>query len=266
MTIRLLTVDEHQRILAQLVTLGQSVEGFPPNAAGFEYTSLLACFHLHNLACVRSLLALAKAFGNEWFPVTPGYAIARSLFETEINAHYIAADPATRSKRYLDFVHVVNKREMEACAKHRKSSDPTWREAMETTWQQEWANRERTVNAQFARVAPMFRQGSKKTKLCSSWAGKSIREMAVAVNHEEAYDVFYGYLSSFAHSNIRLADRFLRATSDGPIWSMRAEEGHVGRVFQHAAIFFTCFLELIASEFGAWAREEPSRCWSIVGV
>lgn len=266
MTIRGLTVDQHRDVLTQLVALGQRLPDVTEHAAGLDYTSLLVCFHLHNLACVRSILALASAFGNEWFPVTPGYAIARSLFETEINAHYIAADPVARSKRYLDFVHVVNKREMDSCAKHRQSPNPGWREASELAWQQKWADREKTVDAEFRRVSPQFRQGSKNPRICTSWAGKHIRDMAVEVRHEEAYDIFYTYLSSYAHANIRLADRFLRATPVGPVWTMRAEEFHVGLVFQQSAIFFTCFLELLAREFGVWAEDASGQCWQTVGV
>jgi hypothetical protein len=258
MAIRLLTVSEHRDVLAALVSLGQSVDTYPVHRAGLGFTSLLVCFHLNQLAGARSILALASEFDLGWFPVGPGYAIARSLFETDINAHYIAADPASRSRRYIDFVHVLNKREMDACSRHRSSPVPSWKASLEATWLQKWSEREAKVNADFDAVAAQFRLG---TKVCRSWSGKSLREMAVEVKHEEAYDVFYAYLSSFAHADIRLADRYLRADESGPVWTGRAEEYHVGNVFRHAASFLTCFLELVAREFGVWDVGAPERCW-----
>ncbi len=88
--------------------------------------------------------------------------------------------------------------------------------------------------------------------------------MAKEVNHAEAYDIFYAELSSFAHINIRLADRFLQTREDGLIWSQRASEFDFGNVFRHAATFLTCYLELFAEQFGTWEKNEVQNCWELV--
>jgi hypothetical protein len=94
-----------------------------------------------------------------------------------------------------------------------------------------------------------------------NWSGKSLRQMAVDVHHEEAYDIFYADLSSFAHADVRLADRFLRTTGPELAWSQRASDVDVGFVFRYAAIFLTCFLELFGQQFGLWEESQIEECW-----
>ena len=60
--------------------------GFRFTPRGFEYTSLMLCFLLHNLSSAETLLQLSSSFGNDWFPVTVGYTIARTMFETDVTA------------------------------------------------------------------------------------------------------------------------------------------------------------------------------------
>jgi hypothetical protein len=128
MAIKFLTVEQHRQVLSQLLDLGCRVDGASVHAAGPEYTSLMVCFLLHNISATQSLLRLWKSFGEEWFPTTVGYIIARSMFETDVTAHYISQQPNDRAHQYIMFESVLNKQEMDTCAKHRGSKDSNWGE------------------------------------------------------------------------------------------------------------------------------------------
>jgi hypothetical protein len=263
MAIKLFTVEQHQQVVSRLVSLGERVRILPEHSAGFEYTSLMTCFLLHNLSCGKALGTLTSSHGNDWFPSSVGYGLVRSLFETEVTAHYISAAPTERSKQYIDFLHILKKREMDNCATHRTSKHDSWREGMQLQWNAVWAEREQGVNRRYAAALPRFQKTSKKGRVSEyvNWSGKSIRDVAVEVDHEEAYDVFYSYLSSFAHADIHLADLFLKLGPNGAEWSERSDEAHVGNVFRHAAAFLTCFLDLVGDEFHTWAQTETRLCW-----
>jgi hypothetical protein len=268
MAIKALTLEQHQQVVERLVKLASSVSSLPRHSAGIEYTSLMTCFLFHNLTCAKALRALSQSMGNDLFPSSAGYGLVRSLFETEVTAHYIAAEPRERSRRYIDFVNVLNKREMDACAKHRTSKNDSWREGMELTWKAHWAPREQEVNRRYAAVLAQFQKTDRKGRVSEfrNWSGKDIRTMAVEVDHEEAYDVFYSFLSSFAHADIHLADRFLKVGTQGPEWSMRADELDVGNVFRYAATFFTCFLDLVGAQFHTWQEHQTRACWDLDGA
>jgi hypothetical protein len=90
--------------------------------------------------------------------------------------------------------------------------------------------------------------------------------MAIEVDHEEAYDIFYAELSSFTHVDVNLANRFLRIGPDGLSWSQRPSQFDVGNVFRYAAIFLTCFLELFAEKFDVWSKDEVRKCWDVKKV
>jgi hypothetical protein len=264
MAVKLLTVKQHQEVLKRLLELGKQRGGrVPIHAAGEEYTSLMICFLLHSLSAAESILRLSASFGDEWFPATVGYSIVRPMFEIDVTAHYITKSPAERARQYIDFGAVLNKRKMEACAKHRKSRDAGWREGMELEWQHYWASREPDVNKKFDAVSSQFtrKENPRKGELFKNWSGKSIRKMAEDVDQLESYDVFYGELSSFTHGNVHLADRFLRCRADGPAWSQRSNEFDVGNVLRHAATFLTCYMELFGQQFKTWSDIEVEACW-----
>ena len=223
----------------------------------------MVSFLMHNLAAAESLLRLWKSFGAEWFPTTVGYLIARSMFEIDVTAHYISQQPRERARQYILFERVLNKREMDTCARHRASKNPQWREAMDLIWQHRWSSKERDVNADYGDVRHEFEAAGKNGKKIPfrNWSGKSIRQMSVDVDHEEAYDVFYAELSSFAHGDVRLANRFLRLSGNDMSWSHRATEGDAGKVFRHAAAFLTCYLEFFGREFEIWAPPAVEECW-----
>lgn len=262
-----LTVKRHQDVLRHLLDLARSRAGKVPfHQAGMEYTSLMTCFLLHNLSAAEPLLRILSSFGDDWFPVTVGYAIARTMFETNLTAHYISIAPKERAHRYIAFGAVLNKRRMDACMEHRQSKDSQWRNAMELLWQHHWAPRRAEILRKFDAVASEFRRVSKSGKQLDfqNWSGKTLRQVAAEVDHAEAYDVFYAELSSFAHADVHLADRFLQVHPDGPVWSQRAEEGDVGNVFRYAASFLTCYLELFSREFKSWSEAEVQKCWQVL--
>src|SRR6185437_1685054 len=218
MDVKLLTVEQHQEVLKRLVSLGkQQDRQIPIHSAGLEYTSLMICFLMHNLSAAESILKLASSFSDEWFPVTVGYSIVRPMFEIDVTAHYITQSPKELSLQYIEFCAVLNKRKLEACAKHLKSKNVSWRKGMELEWQHNWATRENEIIKKFDSVASKFtrKENPRKGELFENWSGKSIRKMANEVDHAEAYDVFYSELSSFAHGNVHLADRFLQSRPDG---------------------------------------------------
>jgi len=259
-----LTSEQHQEVVRRLLDLGRSrAEKIPFHPAGMAYTSLMACFLLHELSAAETLVRISRSFGNEWFPVSVGYAVTRTMFEADVTAHYITKDPSDRALQYVNFAAVLNKRQMDACSQHRNSKDPGWRKAMALLWQHHWGPREEEVKKRFAVVTPRFtlKKSDGKDRIFQNWSGKTIRQMAAEVDHLEAYDIFYSELSSFTHVDVHLADRFLKNRSDGPVWSQRAEEADVGNVFRHAATFLTCYLDLFGHTFGTWTESTTQDCW-----
>jgi hypothetical protein len=261
-----LTTEQHQEVVQRLLDLGRNhVDKIPFHAAGMQYTSLMISFLLHNLSVAETLLRISKSFGNEWFPMTIGYAITRTMFESDVAGHYISQAPAERARQYIEFAAVLNKRKMDACSEHRNSKDQQWREAMTLLWQHVWGPREADVSKKFSAVASKFTRKSKSGKetVFQNWCGKSLRQMATEVDHLEAYDTFYSELSSFTHVDVHLADRFLQHRPEGMVWSQRAEYSDVGNVFRHAASFLTCYMELFARQFGTWSEADVQRCWEV---
>lgn len=262
----MLTIDQHRDVLARLAALGRRVEDYEFRSAA--YPNLMASFLLHQLASANAVLALNRAFGDTWFPAATAYATARTMFEVDVTAHYISQDHEGRAVRYIEFGHVLKKRRMDACAKHRASREPSWAAGMAMEWEHRWAPVEVAVNSEYSRVRAMFETtGSNgKVKAFTNWSGKTIRELAAAVQHAESYEMFYSDLSSFAHADIRLANRYLKVPAGGPVLSSRADEYDVGAALRYAATFLTCFLGLFGRESKLWTQEEIDRCWTDIGV
>jgi len=263
--IRFLTVEQHLQVLSRLLNLARKADAVSIHVAGPEFTSLMVCFLLHDIAAADSLVRLRQSFGEKWFPTTVGYLIARSMFETDVTAHFISQQPKDRAHQYILFERVLKKREMDTCIELRDSKDSQWREAMRLLWQTRWANEEHQVNDKYEEVRSRFEARGRNGKMrrFESWSGLRIRDMAVEVDHKEAYDVFYSELSSFAHGDVRLANRFLSVRPEGVGWSNRAREFDVGNVFRHAASFLTCYLELFGHQFNLWDAESVERCWDV---
>lgn len=254
-----LTTDEHREVVRRLVAVPKSFSGCHDHPSGFQYTSLMVCFMMHSVGAAESLLTLHDRFKDDWYPATTGYLIVRSLFEVDVNAHYISADPEARSRRYIDFEHVIQKNTLEAVERHRVSGSPSWREGLQWMYNMDYAPRKVQIDTAYDGVRSQFENA--KGKRATNWAGISIKEMAAQVDHLEAYEIFYADLSAFTHVNVKLANRFLRLKENGPTWSMRSNEFDVGNVFRYAAIFMSCFLELFGAQFGIWGKERVMACW-----
>jgi hypothetical protein len=266
MTIKFLSMEEHQQVVESLLEFEESLHVIRYHSAGPEYTSLMVCFLSHNLVAAKTLLRLRDSFDADLFPVTVGYAIVRTMFEADVNAHYITKKPVDRSRQYIEFEHILAKREMDAHDKHRNSSNLQWREGMNFMWQEHWLPLQTSINTKYKAIRNRFETVTRKGKAMpfQNWSGKSIHQMAVEVDHEEAYDVFYAELSSFAHVDVRLAERFLHIQPDGlTTWSQQADPFDVGNVFRYGATFLSCFLELFADQFGFWSKDEIRACWNI---
>lgn len=265
-----LTLEEyapyHRQVLHTLSMLAQSIKGVRTHSAGPEYTSLMSSFLMHNVSGARSLLALYESSGVEWFPVSVGYGIARTMFEVDVTAHYISQSPQERACQYILFEHILNKQKMDVCNKHRKSTDPLWREAMEVEWQAKWLEREQEVNEKFAEFAPLFTSRGKKTRLFQNWSGKKISDLASEVGHKEAYDTFYKDLSSYTHVDVNAVNRYLHLSPDGLSWTQRANEYDVGEILHDAASFLTCYLRHFGSQFSVLDAASVDSCWDAEGV
>lgn len=254
-----LTTDEHREVVRRLVALPKGFKGTHSHEAGWEYTSLMVCFMMHSIGAAESVLTLFERFGDEWFPATTGYVVARSLFEVDVTAHYISVDAASRSRRYVEFEHVIRKNTLEAIERHRVSDTSSWREGLQLMYNMEYAPRKTEIEAKYEQVRSRFENARGKRE--QSWSGKSIRQMAIEVDHLEAYDIFYADLSAFTHVNVMLANRFLRLKDDGPTWTMRAHAFDVGNVFRYTATFLTCFMTLFGKQFGLWDEARVMKCW-----
>ena len=261
MALRGLSNKEHRGVLLKLVQLARSAEVTHLHSAGPEYTSLMVCFLTHSLTAGDCLLRLHDSFGDEYFSTTVGYTIVRPMFEIDVTAHYITRDPVSRAQQYIAYEAVLEKKQMEACGKHCGSNKPDWREGLQMVWRHEWAPRQSKIDQKYNSVRARFENPNKKTQLVHNWSGKSIRRMAIEVDHEEAYDIFYADLPSFTHADVRLANRFLHLNSAGMSWSSKASYPDVGGVFRYADIFLSCFLGLFGQEFNMWSEGDVKNCW-----
>jgi hypothetical protein len=258
----LLTADQQCEVLSRLDKAADAHTSVQIHKAGIEYTSLMISFLLHIKTAITVLLKLKESFGEEWFPITIGYQIVRPIFEIDVNAHYITKDPRNRALKYIRFGTVLNWNEMDTCRKYLTSNNKEWQESMRLVWENKWKKRESEIEKKYEGLKNDYQKPNKKGRI-SRWSGKSLQQMAIEVDHKEAYDVFYSELSSFTHADVRLADRFLKSKQQERFWSARANEYDYGNVFMHANTYFTCFLELFSKEFSCLSNEEIQKCWEI---
>ena len=261
MAIRPLNTEEHRNVLKRLFGLAQTVDIIHPHSAGMEYTSLMVSFLKHNITAADCVLRLYDLYGDDYFPATVGYTIVRTMFEIDVTAHYISRDRSVRANQYIEFGSVLKKQRMDACGKHRNSKNPNWREAMEEAWRHDFEPTQKEINSKYDAVCSIFMSHNKKGQAVKNWSGKTIRQMAVEVDHEESYDLFYADLSSFTHADVRLADRFLRLNTEGISWSSRPRDSDIGGVFRYADIFLNCYLLFFGREFNAWPENSVEKCW-----
>lgn len=259
-----LTEEQHLEVLQRFIALARSAKTTPVHAAGLPYTSLMICFLMHHLASSESLITLFKSTGSEWFPRTVGFAIVRPMFEIDVTSHYISQQPEERSQKYIGFHKVLDFNHMSAVKKHRNSAKPSWSESMNFIWQHEYAPREIKIVQDFEQARPTYQSPlpNRPARVFHNWSGLTLKEMARAVDHLEAYDVFYSDLSSYAHADVHLVDSFLKVDGRDTAWSMRAHEGDFAFVVRYAISFLECFLTLFGTQFDSWQPSDLASCWN----
>ena len=257
---RNLTVRPARERLTRLLYLSRRVQNkFKVHLAGLEYTSVMVSFLLEETSSAETLLRLSKSSANDWFPINIGYMIARSMFEIDVNAHYITKDKINLSHQYLEYVHVLRKKELDAINKYKDTDRKSWREFLQLWYQHYLESRTEDINVNFDEVKIDFEE--KSGRVFQNWSGKSIREMAKEVDHELEYDISYSRLSSFIIADPRSTVQFLKKESSGQIITPRSEDYEEGFIFSNSATFLDCFLRLFGNEFNLWTEEEVDACW-----
>jgi len=114
--------------------------------------------------------------------------IARGMFETAVNAAYLARNPTEvqdylsyhwiRQRRLLDYM----RKEDTANFQHLKQSDID------------------DIDREYANVVPRFTDSRGKVR--NDWCAKNLRQRAEAVGMGQLYPTFYGYASSIHHGDI----------------------------------------------------------------
>jgi len=261
-----LSTQDHIEVLKNLIALGRpKMFMVSPIKYSNEYTSLMVSFLLHNISASESLLTLYNTYSNQWFPTNIGYIIVRTMFETDITAHYITKDPTKRSLQYIQYGAIIDKKQLAMCINLCNSTNNSTKEYMQLMFKERYKNKEEEINNQYNKIKNNYTHNNKNGKktLYKNWSGKSIHNMAIEVDHKEVYETLYTELSSFTHVDVKLATRFLRVDLKGPYWSNKASENDLGSVFQYADIFLTCFLKLFGKEMTIWDEEEVDNCWNI---
>jgi hypothetical protein len=264
-TIRALTADEHFQVLVNLTELGKTAGTITSRRFGKDYPFLMGCFLAHNLTCAETLIDLQKLRKCDDFPVAVGYSIVRTMFEIDVNAHFITIDPSKRSQQYVNFRKVLVKNEMESIRKHLGSLQGNWGEACNAMWENSWSRRDKEI-LEDANLACewMKSEGLKPSKW--KWSGLDVKTMSEQVDHTEAYDILYSKLSSFSHMDVTAATRYAHSDGKGLVINRRSRELEVADVFRYADTFMTCFLELFGKQFGSWSKAKVVKCWDSVST
>ena len=269
MSVPLLTSEQHFRILRDLRNLASRPASLLCD--GDPYPILMQAFKDHQTSCTDVILLLWDHFKEDRFPVAPACLIARSMFETDVNAHYIAKDRASRAKQYLDYECILYKIEMEVCASLRNSAQKSWKDGMDLVWRSKWEPSKDLVNRRFNQVKDGYRKGHKRANheeaasfdrrdYADNWAGISLYKMAELVDHIEPYRYFYSFLSSFTHADVRLVSTYIARSHSHQTPENDRHSFDVWTVSQHAVSFFMCFLKFYARETGSWTENDVEQC------
>lgn len=263
-----LTTEQQIELVRRLLKLADtkfaSAKSIKYHKEGVEYTSLMVCFFLHICSVVDSLLKLFN-INPQFFPVPIAFILARSIFETNITALYISKEPRQRALAFIEYGNIVKEERFRRLLKYKDTNVEPWAAFVNLVLSEEYYPKQDKIEAGLKKVKPMFEFVTKagKKKMFTNWANKSMREMAIEVNHEIEYDIFYPELSNFTHNNIHLADLFLTTRDDSPFWTTRADEGNIGYVFGHVATFFSCFLTLMSRQFNLGIEKDIDECWNL---
>ncbi len=259
-----MTNESHSKLIEELLLLSRKITDIKVKVSDkdFEFTSLIVCFGLHVFSSAEVILNLYKSMG-EFFPATTGYVISRTMFEAIINARYISLEPEIRANQFIQYCHVNNKKHLDVLLKHKDTKNLVWKEYINKALCENWNSKKGEIENQYGQVKKKYTQKSKKGKMIKyrNWSGKTIRAMALDVDHEVEYDILYSELSSFVHTDVRLADRFLKFGKDNPYWSTRSGEYDIGNVLRHTATFLSCYLNLLADNFTVFYSQDIQNCW-----
>ena len=198
---------------------------------------------MHSKSACESLLTLQRTSGSEWFASTTGYLIVRSLFEVDVTAHYISQAPIERSRRYIDFEHVIQKKTLE------KLSSVIERVEIHLG-KKEWNFFIRTNmhhgKIRLIRPMLMFARNLKigtangllhgRERVSTQWP----RRWTTWKPTKSFMPIFPHSPTSTSCSPTDFFDQKV-GRGKGPLWSQRADEFDVGQVFQYAASFLTPF-------------------------
>ncbi len=113
--------------------------------------------------------------------------IARGMFETSVNASYLAKHPP-EVENYLDYYWI----------KQRKFLDYVRRDSPQLVRQLTQSDIDE-IDREFAKVAPKFKD--QRGRVRREWCAKNLRERAEAVGMGELYPTFYALASSIHHGD-----------------------------------------------------------------
>lgn len=262
---KILTYQQHICVLKKLVNIGETIDVKTLKSEDIAYESIMICFLLQELSIANSLIRLFDEKNAQYYPSTVGYILCRSMLELDINAHYVSRNSKTMAQKYINYKKLITKDRMDVCEKHRNSKKNDWNYALNVEWNEYWKVRKSNIDDEYLKVISEYTRTSKKGKsvIFSNWSGKNIREMAEIVDHQESYDYFYAFLSSFVHGDIEEIDRFLRIKNESLIWTIKTNEFDIGNVFRHAATFLHCFLGLFGKVFSIWDKSYVDECWNV---
>jgi hypothetical protein len=119
---------------------------------------------------------------------TDAFKIARTMFETAVNIHYLDSHPEA-IQDYIDFQWIKKKRYHNELKKYA----PAQAQRLDDASLNE-------LNAEYARVSPRFT--GPKRKIRSQWHKSDHREVARSVGAEIIYSGFYPFVSSLTHMDI----------------------------------------------------------------
>lgn len=184
------------------------------------------------------MLALGKAYKSHaaiLLLCESGYGedaaiLSRSLFELAITTVYISADESNaRAQRYFDYDWVIR----DEMYNHLLSTDELKAELEKRT-----VGTDAKVE-EVQRRAKEVRAGYTADELRKrNWSGKSIRDMAIDVGREDAYKTAYRLQCSLAHSDITVADNYIKETGDQLMMDISPNENWVPSTLVATIDFF----------------------------
>ncbi len=204
--------------------------------------------------------AVSNSLGAVMTPALNGYGhdavrIARSMFETAVNAEYIRRDPCELND-FLDF-HWIRLRQT---VDYYRQYAPT-----EVTA----ASKDRIdeIDSEYSKVKDRFTDGRKKPR--GSWCKRNLRQRCEAIEVAELYPMFYQHASDFEHGNVRsLAQQSTETLGIGSAPSLKSLDvalkcAHLSAVYMLGAFHAAAQLErnVALNEAFEAVKSDCDRTW-----